>query len=268
MSLSSILASRPSGALIASNRYSSSRYVEPFVKGSSKRGRIFGQQQRHEYSHYGRATSGHSSLIPSRFWDDREDRNNRTVPYPFVNVTLGQHQQPYQLQQQRAYYHTSHPSERAAAIILGLGALSAVSYAGATAVKAYKEYQASIPDTPPAASEQEETTEKVQEEPAQESTASSKTDKKAADSSGPRENIFVKWFDMETGYYEGGFEEKMTKQEAALILGVRQSSSPARIKEAHRKLLILNHPDTGGSTYIAGKINEAKELLLKGRRGV
>lgn len=64
----------------------------------------------------------------------------------------------------------------------------------------------------------------------------------------------------------GGFEETMTRKEAALILGVRESSTPKRIKEAHRKLLILNHPDTGGSTYMAGKINEAKELLLQGRK--
>ena len=64
----------------------------------------------------------------------------------------------------------------------------------------------------------------------------------------------------------GGFEDKMTRKEAALILGVRESSTPKRIKEAHRKLLILNHPDTGGSTFIAGKVNEAKELLLKGKK--
>ena len=60
-------------------------------------------------------------------------------------------------------------------------------------------------------------------------------------------------------------EYRLTQEEAALILGVRESSSAQRIKDAHRKLLILNHPDTGGSTYIAGKINEAKELLLKGK---
>ena len=65
---------------------------------------------------------------------------------------------------------------------------------------------------------------------------------------------------------KGGFEEKMTRKEAALILGVRESSSAKRIKEAHRKLLILNHPDTGGSTFVAGKINEAKELLLTGKK--
>lgn len=161
-----------------------------------------------------------------------------------------------------AGYHTTAPNDRAMAIMLGLGALSAASYGAATAVKAYNEYKASLPETPEA----------VKEEEAEKYTDAAKEQGKEAEAEapkneGPRENIFVKWFNMETGYYEGGFEETMTKQEAALILGVRQSSSVARIKEAHRKLLILNHPDTGGSTYLAGKINEAKELLIKGRRG-
>jgi hypothetical protein len=64
-------------------------------------------------------------------------------------------------------------------------------------------------------------------------------------------------------FYDGPFEESMTKREAALILGVRESASLKRVKAAHRKLTILNHPDTGGSTYISTKLNEAKEILVK-----
>ena len=63
-------------------------------------------------------------------------------------------------------------------------------------------------------------------------------------------------------FYKGAFEPEMTKREAALILGVRESASKERVKEAHRKVLMLNHPDTGGSTYVATKINEAKDMLL------
>lgn len=63
-------------------------------------------------------------------------------------------------------------------------------------------------------------------------------------------------------FYRGPFDDKMSKREASLILGVRESASPERIRERYKKMLILNHPDMGGSTYIAGKINEAKDLLL------
>lgn len=62
-------------------------------------------------------------------------------------------------------------------------------------------------------------------------------------------------------YYKGGFEPKMSKREASLILGVSPSASKNKIKDAHKKIMLLNHPDKGGSPYLAAKINEAKDLM-------
>ncbi|XP_047323607.1 mitochondrial import inner membrane translocase subunit TIM14-1 [Impatiens glandulifera] len=69
-------------------------------------------------------------------------------------------------------------------------------------------------------------------------------------------------------FYEGGFQPTMTKREAALILGVRENATADKIKEAHRKVMVANHPDAGGSHFLASKINEAKDVMLgKSRSG-
>nr|XP_042134879.1 mitochondrial import inner membrane translocase subunit TIM14 isoform X1 [Peromyscus maniculatus bairdii] len=51
------------------------------------------------------------------------------------------------------------------------------------------------------------------------------------------------------GYYRGGFEPKMTKREAALILGVSPTANKGKIRDAHRRIMLLNHPDKDTVTY-------------------
>ncbi|XP_062154128.1 mitochondrial import inner membrane translocase subunit TIM14-1 isoform X2 [Alnus glutinosa] len=68
-------------------------------------------------------------------------------------------------------------------------------------------------------------------------------------------------------FYEGGFQPKMTKREAALILGLRENATPDKVKEAHRRVMVANHPDAGGSHYLASKINEAKDVMLGKTKG-
>lgn len=60
----------------------------------------------------------------------------------------------------------------------------------------------------------------------------------------------------------GTAEGKMTLKQAMEILGFETVESVEQITKRHRELMQKNHPDRGGSDYLAAQINQAKEILI------
>ncbi|CCE65868.1 hypothetical protein TPHA_0N00870 [Tetrapisispora phaffii CBS 4417] len=65
-------------------------------------------------------------------------------------------------------------------------------------------------------------------------------------------------------FLKGGFDPKMNMGEALQILNLKESNlNKKTLKDVHRKIMLANHPDKGGSPYVATKINEAKDFIEK-----
>lgn len=55
----------------------------------------------------------------------------------------------------------------------------------------------------------------------------------------------------------------MSRAEALKVLGLDEGATEDQIRAAHKRLMLQIHPDKGGTSYLAAKINEAKDVLLK-----
>ncbi len=54
----------------------------------------------------------------------------------------------------------------------------------------------------------------------------------------------------------------MSREEALEVLGLAAGASVADVREAHHRLMMKVHPDHGGSSYLAARLNEARDRLL------
>jgi DnaJ-domain-containing protein 1 len=83
---------------------------------------------------------------------------------------------------------------------------------------------------------------------------------------------FPAWREDAQGNAAGGQRRtaasgKMTDEEAYQILGLQPGAGRDEIGRAHRALMKKLHPDQGGSTYLASRVNEAKDTLLRTHNG-
>jgi hypothetical protein len=56
----------------------------------------------------------------------------------------------------------------------------------------------------------------------------------------------------------------MSREDALDVLGLKEGASSKEIRAAYRRMMKKHHPDSGGSAYLAARINEANDVLTAG----
>jgi DnaJ family protein C protein 19 len=57
-------------------------------------------------------------------------------------------------------------------------------------------------------------------------------------------------------------KQAMSRAEALDILGLEEGASETDIEAAYKALIVKNHPDQGGTDWLAARLNEARDILL------
>jgi hypothetical protein len=75
---------------------------------------------------------------------------------------------------------------------------------------------------------------------------------------------FAGWREADQGQRQRrGGDSAMSRREAFEVLGLAEGASAADIIRAHRTLMKKFHPDHGGSTTLAARVNQAKDVLMQ-----
>jgi hypothetical protein len=74
---------------------------------------------------------------------------------------------------------------------------------------------------------------------------------------------FAGWRQADQGQRQARGGGAMSRREALEVLGLAEGASAADIIRAHRALMKKFHPDHGGSTTLAARVNQAKDVLME-----
>jgi len=78
---------------------------------------------------------------------------------------------------------------------------------------------------------------------------------------------FAGWREADQGEPQGrgggGAGGAMSRKDALEVLGLAEGATAADIIRAHRALMKKFHPDHGGSTALAARVNQAKDVLMQ-----
>ena len=67
----------------------------------------------------------------------------------------------------------------------------------------------------------------------------------------------------QAGARRGMRSSAMSEDEARKLLGLAKGASREEVARAHRSVMKTAHPDHGGSTDLAARVNEAKDVLMR-----
>ena len=74
---------------------------------------------------------------------------------------------------------------------------------------------------------------------------------------------FAGWREADQDQRQRRGSGAMSRREALEVLGLAEGAGAAEIIRAHRTLMKKFHPDHGGSTTLAARVNQAKDVLMQ-----